>query len=144
MEADSIDYVLDANVIMSMLISGKAYHREVLANTRCCSVDFVFDEISNYEAVIQTKAKLSKFSLQRFVFDIFSLITVVPSFVINDDDWQYAAKICQTVDSKDVAYVALSKSTDYPLVTRDKPLYTGLRRKGFRNVILFDEFLDSI
>ena len=29
MEADSIDYVLDANVIMSMLISGKAYHREM-------------------------------------------------------------------------------------------------------------------
>jgi predicted nucleic acid-binding protein len=144
MEADSIDYVLDANVIMSILISGKAYHREVLADTRCCSVDFVFDEISKYEAVIQTKAKLSKTSLQRFVFDIFSLITVVPSFVINDEDWQYAAKICQTVDTKDVAYVALSKATKFPLVTRDKPLYTGLRRKGFRNVILFDEFLDSI
>ncbi|WP_018620733.1 PIN domain-containing protein [Spirosoma luteum] len=131
MEVDSIDYVLDANVLMSILISGKAYHREVLADTRCYSVDFVFDEISKYEAVIQTKAKLSKPNLQRFVFDIFSLITVVPSFVINDEDWQYAAKICQTIDSKDVAYVALSKATSFPLVTRDKPLYTGLRRKVF-------------
>lgn len=144
MEADSIDFVLDANVIMSILISGKAYHREVLADTRYCSVDFVFDEISKYQAVIQTKAKLSRPSLQRFVFDIFSLITVIPSFVINDEDWQYAAKICQTVDSRDVAYVALSKATNFPLVTRDKPLYTGLRKKGFRNVILFDEFLNSI
>ena len=144
MEADSIDYVLDANVIMSMLISGKAYHREVLADTRCYSVDFIFDEISKYEAVIQTKSKLSKPSLQRFVFEVFSLITVVPSFVIDDDDWQYAAKICQTIDSKDVAYVALSKATSFSLVTRDKPLYTGLRKKGFRSVILFDAFLDSI
>ena len=144
MEADSIDYVLDANVLISILISGKAYHREVLADTRCCSVDFVFDEISKYETVIQTKAKLSKSSLQRFVFDIFGLITVVPSLVISDEDWQYAVKICQTVDSKDVAYVVLSKATSFPLVTRDKPLYKGLRKKGFRNVILFDEFLDSI
>ncbi|WP_020601851.1 PIN domain-containing protein [Spirosoma spitsbergense] len=144
MEADSTDYVLDANLIMSILISGKAYHREVLTETRCCSIDFVFDEISKYEAVIQTKAKLSKISLQHFVFDIFSLITVVPSFVINDEDWQYAAKICQTIDSKDVAYVALSKATSFPLVTRDKTLYTGLRRKGFRSVILFDDFLGSI
>ena len=144
MEADRVDYVLNANVIMAILISGKAYHRDVLSNTRCCSIDFVYDEINKYEAVIQTKAKLSKSSLQRFVFDIFGLITVVPSFVISDEVWQYATGICQRIDTKDIAYVALSKTTGFPLVTRDKPLHTGLRRKGFRNVLLFDEFLDSI
>ena len=36
---------------------------------------------------------------------------------------------------------ALSISLDIPLLTRDKPLYTGLRKKGFRNVLLFNEFL---
>ena len=118
MEADRVDYVLDANVIMAILIGGKAYHRDVLSNTRCCSIDFVYDEINKYEAVIQTKAKLSKSSLQRFVFDIFGLITVVPSFVISDEDWQYATGICQRIDTKDIAYVALSKaiwlSVGYP------------------------------
>ncbi len=52
MEADRADYVLDANVIMAILISGKAYHREVLSNTRCCSIDFIYDEIKKYETVI--------------------------------------------------------------------------------------------
>ncbi|GAB3641743.1 PIN domain-containing protein [Spirosoma arcticum] len=104
MEADRVNYVLDANVVMAILISGKAYHREVLSNTNCCSIDFVYDEIKKYEAVIRAKAKLSERDLQRFVFDIFGMITVV-------------------------SY---------------KPLHTGVRRKGFRNILLFDEFLDSI
>jgi len=144
MEADQIDYVLDANVIMAMLISGKAYHRDVLMQTRCCSVDFVFDEIAKYNAVIQNKAKLSGSGLQRFVFDLFGQITVVPAFIINNEDWQYAVKICNSIDPKDIAYVALSKAMNFPLVTRDKPLYTGLRRKGFRNILLFNEFLESL
>ena len=144
MEADRVDYVLDANVIMAILISGKAYHRDVLSNTRCCSIDFVYDEIRKYEPVIRAKAKLSERGLQRFVFDIFGLMTVVPSFIINQEDWQYAVEMCKGIDVKDVAYVALSKATNFPLVTRDKPLHTGLRRKGFRGVLLFDEFLESI
>ena len=37
--------------------------------------------------------------------------------------------------------IDLSISLDIPLLTRDKPLYTGLRKKGFRNVLLFNEFL---
>jgi len=47
------------------------------------------------------------------------------------------------IDPKDVAYVALSISTGFSLVTRDKVLYTGLRKKGFRSVLLFDELLAS-
>lgn len=144
MEADKGNYVLNANVIMAILISGKAYHREVLSVVRCYSIDFVYDEISKYESVIQAKAKLSDDGLIRFVFDVFGLLTIVPSFVVSDQDWQFAATVCQGIDNKDVAYVALSQSTGFPLVTRDKALHTGLRKKGFRNVLLFDEFLDGI
>ena len=143
MEADT-DFILDANVIMAMLIGGKSWHREILTETRCYSVDFVYDEIDKYKDVIQVKAKLSGAGLRQFVFDLFGRITVVPVFVISDADWQYAVSVCTDIDPKDVAYVALSKATGFPLVTRDKPLYMGLRRKGVRNVLLFSSFLESI
>ncbi len=63
---------------------------------------------------------------------------------VSDEDWIYAVELCRDVDPKDVAYVALSLSTGFPLITRDKPLHAGLGRKGFRNVMLFDEFLSSL
>ncbi len=71
MGAGSTNYVLDANVIMAVLISGKAYHREILSAVHCYSIDFVYDEIHKYESVIQSRAKLSEDAFVRFVFDVF-------------------------------------------------------------------------
>jgi len=47
-------------------------------------------------------------------------------------------------DLKDVPYVALAMQLDLPLLTRDKPLYHGLRKQGFRNVQMFEDFLKNI
>lgn len=144
MEAEKIDYVLDANVIMSIVISGKAQHRLLLSNLNCLTIDFVFNEIAKHKIVIQEKAKRSDEGLRQFIFTVFSTLTVVPSMAISDGDWHDAVELCRNVDPKDVAYVALSLSTGFPLVTRDKPLHAGLRKKGFRSVLLFDEFLASL
>ena len=88
MEVGRVDYVQNANAVISILISSKSYHREVLSNLNCYSIDFIYEEISKYEAVILAKAKLSEESLQRFAFTIFRTITVVPSFAVNPTDWQ--------------------------------------------------------
>jgi predicted nucleic acid-binding protein len=41
------------------------------------------------------------------------------------------------IDLKDAIYVALAMQLDLPLLTRDNPLYEGLRKQGFRKVMLF-------
>ena len=47
------------------------------------------------------------------------------------------------IDIKDSVYVALSIELNVPLITRDKKLYLGLRKKKFENIILFENFLKT-
>lgn len=141
MEQESIDYVVDANVIMSMLISGRSYYRRIFRAYNLYSPDFVFSEIKNYQEVILEKRKIDDELLQEFGVSLFRNLCVIPELLVKNEAWEKAQFYCAGVDPKDVPYVALSISLNTPLLTRDKPLYTGLRKKGFRNVLLFNEFL---
>lgn len=135
------DYVLDANVIMSMLISGKANYRELTTVFRFVTIDFVFDEIRKYKDVIAIRSAKSPPELQHFTEFIFAQLTVLPDFILQEDTLLKATKLCTGIDLKDVSYVALSLQLNLPLLTRDKPLTDGLRQKGFRDVMLFNDFL---
>lgn len=42
---------------------------------------------------------------------------------------------------KDISYVSLAMQLDLLLLTRDNPLHEGLRKQGFKKVMLFDDFL---
>jgi predicted nucleic acid-binding protein len=139
-----MDYVLDANVVMGILISGRSYHRQTLRAFNFYCPDFVFDELELYRQVIQDKAKLDKDSFRHYVVGTFSALTVLPKFIHDESVWAKATALCRDVDPKDVAYVALSLTLDCPLLTRDRPLHEGLRRQGFREVELFDIFLANL
>ena len=52
------DFVLDANVLMSMLISGKAIYKSLLKDYTFMSSDFAFIEIEKYQDIIQNKTKI--------------------------------------------------------------------------------------
>lgn len=138
------DYVLDANIVMSMLIGGRAQTLGFLSQFAIYSPDFMVQELDLYTNLIRRKTKLTDEQLVRYTLSLFRQLTIVPRFCIDESALKIAHQLCSGIDIKDTAYVAVSQQFDFPLVTRDKPLYTGLRRKGFRNVILFDEFLDAI
>lgn len=88
--------------------------------------------------------KFSDAELARFTLALFEQITVVPSLVIDQKALTTAQELCTDIDIKDSSYVALSLQLGFPLITRDKPLFTGLRKKGFREVMLFESFLQAI
>lgn len=50
----------------------------------------------------------------------------------------------EKIDPKDIHYLALSLQLGFVLLTRDKPLQRGLRKQGYRNVVLFEDFLKGI
>lgn len=54
-----------------------------------------------------------------------------------------AFELSNDIDIKDVVYVALSIEMNIPLVTRDIPLFSGLKKKGFENIILLDELINN-
>ena len=79
------EFVVDANVLISILISGKASYKLILSYIDLFTPDFALEEIEKYKAVIFEKTRLDPGELRYFTFHIFNEIAVVPSFVISDE-----------------------------------------------------------
>ena len=138
------DFVLDANIIFSGLLSGKKFYYKVFENHTFYTPDFALQEIHNYQIEILKKTKLSKEQLQEFTLFVFSHLIVVPEFYISTSSREQAYELCKDIDVKDTIYVALSIELNFTLITRDKILHDKLKFKGFDKVILFDAFLDQL
>jgi len=138
------DYVIDANIIFSSLLSGKRFYRKLFESYIFYTPDFALNEIQNYQDVILKKTKLNKEQLQEFTLFIFAKLIVAPEFYITNESRQKAYDLCIDIDLKDIIYVALSIELRCPLITRDKLLYNGLIQKGYTNLILFNDFLSEV
>ena len=138
------EFVLDANIIFSSLLSGKGFYRRIFGNNKFYSSEIAFLEIKKYQHVILSKTKMNTRELQEFTLFIFSNIIFIPDYYISEKSKKRAYKLCAEIDEKDIPYLALSIELDKTLITRDKPLYNGLKDKGYKNIILFEEFLKGL
>ncbi len=136
-----LDYILDANVIISILISGKSSYKPFLAFFNFYTPEFSLEEIAKYEQVIFEKSRLDAENLRKYIVSVFEQVTVVPKIALTNSAIEKAAALAEGVDAKDSSYLALALQLDLVLLTRDKPLYHGVRAKGFRKIMLFDDFL---
>lgn len=137
------EFVVDANVLISILISGKSSYKLILTYLDLFTPDFALEEIEKYKSVIFEKSKLKPDELRQFTFHVFNQIAVVPSFAISDEAILKATELAHDIDVKDASYLALSIQLDLVLLTRDKKLIQGLKRKGFRKIMLFEDLLAS-
>jgi predicted nucleic acid-binding protein len=138
------EFVVDANVLISIIISGKSSHKPILTYFDFYSPDFVFEEIEKYKPVIFERTKLKIEELQQFTFFVFNQVSVIPRMVISDEAIEKAIELTKDIDLKDMSYVALAIELDCVLLTRDKPLIKGIKKKGFRKVMSFEDFLSAI
>lgn len=134
------NYILDANILFSGLLSRKEFYRKIFEKHIFYTPDFAFKEIEKYRNLILQSTLSNPEELKEFTFFIFSKIIVVPDFIISRDSIDIAVELCRDIDLKDVAYVALSIELNHVIVTRDKLLYKGLKSKGFENIMLFEDF----
>jgi len=140
----NLRYVIDANVLMSILISGKSQYINLLSLFDFVLPEFAFVELNLYKNVIGKKKKLDDKQFRNYSYTVFSLINFIPTFIQEDKSVKQAAKFCEKIDIKDVSYVALSIDTDLILLTRDEKLYKGLQKQGFKKIELFENFLNTI
>ncbi|GAB2562761.1 PIN domain-containing protein [Spirosoma areae] len=139
----SREFIVDANVLFSCLISGRDYYLTFLSDNRIFTIDFVFEELQLHQEIIAQRTRIPSDQFQKFILTVFERITVVPNLLISTQNYYQAFMFCRDIDPKDTAYVALSLQLNIPLLTRDKPLVEGLRAKGFPNVILLDELVSQ-
>lgn len=138
------NYVIDANILMSMLISGNASYKPILEFYDFYLPEFVLVEVEKYKSQLLLRTKMNADEFFKWSILVFSKITVLPNYILSPESLEKSNLLLNDIDIKDTAYLALSIQLDLPLLTRDKPLATGLRKKGFRRVMMFDDFLRNI
>jgi predicted nucleic acid-binding protein len=137
-------YVIDANILMSMLISGNASNKPILEFYDFYLPEFVLVEIEKYKSQLLSRTKMNEDEFFKWSILVFSKITVLPNYILSLESLEKSNLLLNDIDIKDTAYLALAIQLDLPLLTRDKPLLTGLKKKGFRRVTMFDDFLRNI
>lgn len=133
--------VFDANILMAILIGGRAFHRVILETFDVITPDFALTEVDKYSSLIISKTKLTWVEHSQYAQSVFANISVIPRYLIETEGIEKATQLIGKVDPKDISYVALAIQTNTILVTRDKPIVEAARRHGFRRIWLFDEFL---
>ena len=137
--------VADSNILFSALISGKPVYLDIFRSTQIFVPDFMFLEIEKYEERIIRKTRLGQ-SFRQFTRELFGEVTVIPKLAIAPESFAMAYALCHDIDEKDTPFLALSIDLEIPLWTNDKPLFDGLRSKGYGRLIGNDEIfalLDS-
>lgn len=75
---------------------------------------------------------------------LFRKIAVLPTMTLQAQCLEQAYDYCDGIDTKDVLYVALTLQIPAAiLITRDVPLYEGLKQRGFEQIALFHEVFDN-
>lgn len=138
------EYIVDANILMSILISGKFQYINILQFFKFYAPEFVFVELNIYKDIILEKTRLDKTQFQDFSYKVFTKMLFIPEFALQGNSIKEAQKLCKNVDVKDSSYIALAIDMNLTLLTRDVRLYKGLKKKGFRNIMLFNDFISMI
>jgi predicted nucleic acid-binding protein len=135
--------IVDTNVIFSAIISGKSIYKKLITTYEVFSLDYLFSELATYQTVILEKTKLDKSQIAPYLLAIFSGIKVVPSMLLSESSRQQAYDLCFDIDLKDAPYIALSIELGIILITNDKVLFEGLQKKKFKNITLFEDFVNQ-
>jgi predicted nucleic acid-binding protein len=139
-----MQFVTDANVIFSCLISGKEQYLHIVSENKFYLPDFALTEIQLYQELITEKSRISGQKFREYTLYLFEKLIVVPNFLISNHHYYQAFMLCKDIDEKDTVYVALSLEFGYPLLTKDDRLALGLRQKGFTNIVLLKELFDNL
>ncbi len=138
------DFVIDSNILMSILLSGKSSYRTLLNHYNFILPDFALVEIDKYQSVLKSKTKMQEDEFLNWTYFVFSKLIILPHYVLSNESIVKSKKLLEKIDLKDTSYVALSMQLNLVLLTRDIPLYTGIRKQGFRKVVLFEDFLRTL
>jgi predicted nucleic acid-binding protein len=125
------------------MLSGKSFYKTLFRNNNFYTPDFIFIEMQKYEIQIVNNTKLEIDQLISYTKFLFNNLIVYPNLVITIKSKQNAYDLIKDIDIKDITYLALSIELELSLITRDEILYKGLRKKGYKNVILFSDFINA-
>ncbi len=74
--------MIDTNIVMSMLISGKSQYIKLLSYFDFVFPQYLLTELDEYKGIVKEKTKLDEEQFQKYILTVFSLLTVIPSIIL--------------------------------------------------------------
>ena len=126
-----LKFVIDTNVVFSALIGNKKA-QSLIFSKEVIAPKMMFLEIFKHKEKIK---KFSKVDIDLLFCELSKYIKVIDEDFIPIETIKEAYELCKDIDIKDISFVALSLYLKAPLITGDKKLINGLRKKGFVNIL---------
>ncbi|MEN0003191.1 MAG: PIN domain-containing protein [Bacteroidota bacterium] len=135
--------VLDTNILISTIMSSNGIVGTFLLNDLKA-----FEKYSCYYLYVEIfdkKEKITKYSglpekdILELLYLVLKKIQFINEHQISKTSWTKAKALTEDIDVKDISFVALTIELGGILWTGDKKLYTGLRKKGFMDIVILED-----
>jgi predicted nucleic acid-binding protein len=138
-----VKLIIDANIVVSCILKTDSRLSQLYFDAqrvlKLIAPDFLREElIARREKLVKLTGQPANAVLQREIL-VLQRIEFIDPGMIPPTIWLQAEKLVKDVDMKDIAYVALSLHTGFPIWSGDKKLRQGLALKGWNNILGLDE-----
>ena len=100
-------------------------------------------EIEKHYKKLKQISKLTDAELNVAQSRVLSRVQFINEELIPEKRWLEAGKLVSDIDVDDIDFVALTNHLKGFLWTGDKPLYNGLREKGFKKIVTTADLLSK-
>lgn len=145
-----VNIVIDSNIVFSEILNSQNKIGQLIINSsnlfRFYAVSLLKEEIERHKDKLLS---ISGYTNQQFINayqNILRRINFIDDILIPDNEIYFALNLVADIDENDVLFVALTNHLKAKLWTGDKKLISGLKRKGYKNVLatndLYNIFLE--
>ncbi len=140
--------IIDTNILISTLMSSNGtvgtFLLKDLQGQEKLSCYMLYVEIFDKKDKILKYSKIGEKELLELLYLVLKRIDFINESQISKANWTKATELTKDIDIKDISFVALTLETDGILLTGDKKLYKGLKRKGFERVVTVGELREIL
>jgi len=137
--------VVDSNIVFSAMLNRESSIGDIILNSQDAftfyTCEYLREEINDHKEKIIEITGYDEREYSEVEFLVYKQIDFFSESTIPFEFWQKAADLVRDIDMDDISFVALSLFIDKNIWTGDKPLITGLAKKGFKNIITTQEML---
>lgn len=134
-----MDFVIDSNIIMSILIKpkGKIYEvfRKLTGRHSLFISDITLLELNEHHPKLLKLSGLNHTDFEVLKGEVLQHCSIAASKFISEEILFNAWQLVMKHDKNDMAFVATAIYLDALLWSADQKLLTGLRREGFMKII---------
>ena len=130
--------IVDTNIIFSRLLNSQGTIGDLIFNSETIfnfySNEYMLFEIHKHWNRLLKISKLTDEELRISFEKLLTRLIFINKQLILENIWQNAEVLVADIDLDDTDFVALTRYLKGGLWTGDKPIYNGLKAKGFRSV----------